>query len=193
MNTMETRLVRFLCPLTASLLVACEAEPTMSKAWAQDAAYSVERGGQPITVTGNAVHYFTTAVIHAEQPTPNGKVQRSTEIIRLTGDLNGYILYHPTSTFDFAAGTLVNTGTQFFSGTIAGSAPMILHDDAFRFTVDLATGATVGAVHLSRSKDAPHPGHWYECDLEVIGTGMTAAGDATANYSGTCTERGNGG
>jgi hypothetical protein len=143
-----------------------------------------------ISVSGSAVHYLTTAAIHSQQPTAVGMIQRSTEIIRLTGDLDGYILYHPTSTFDFANGTLVNTGTQLFSGTIAGSEPVVLHDDDFRFEVDLATGATLGSVRLARSNDAPHKGTWYECDLTVVGTGQTPEGDVLADYDGICLHRG---
>jgi hypothetical protein len=145
---------------------------------------------QTIPVSGSGVHFNTTAVVHSRQPTPTGMIQRSTEIAKLTGDLNGYILYHPTSEFDFVNNTLVNTGTQLFSGTIAGSDPVILHDDEFRFEVDLATGATRGEVHLSRSKDAPDRGEWYECDLVIVGTGLTPEGDAMADYTGTCTRKG---
>jgi hypothetical protein len=193
MKTIAAHRLRILVPLTiATLPAACTAESTVPEAAARSAVSHAVAGGRTVAVSGSAVHFFTTAVVHSETPTPTGKVRRSTEVIRLTGDLDGYILYHPTSTFDFAGGTLVNTGTQIYSGTIAGSAPMILHDDRFRFTVDLATGATVGEVHLSRSKDAPHPGSWYDCDLEIVGTGTTPAGDATADYGGTCTERGNG-
>jgi hypothetical protein len=193
MNPMQARRLRIFLPLFAApLLAACTAEPTVLDASAQETASRSAAGKRTVPVSGSAVHFFTTAVVHSEEPTQGGKVQRSTEIIRLTGDLDGYILYHPTSTFDFGSGTLVNTGTQIYSGTIAGSAPVILHDDRFRFTVDLTTGATVGEVHLSRSRDAPHPGTWYACDLEVVGTGMTPAGDAMADYAGTCTEHGHG-
>lgn len=145
---------------------------------------------QPASVSGTGVHYFSSAVEHSQEPTPTGMIQRSTDIVELRGDLNGLILYQPTSVFDFVNGTLVNTGTQVFSGTVLGSDPVILHDDQFRFEVDLDTGATTGQVHLSRAKDAPHPGSWYDCDLDVTGTGMTPAGDATFDYTGTCTSRG---
>jgi hypothetical protein len=37
-------------------------------------------------------------------------IQRSTETVELKGDLTGRILYHVTSTFDFANDSLVNTG-----------------------------------------------------------------------------------
>ena len=136
------------------------------------------------------MHYFTRAIIHSQEPTETGMVQRSSDYIELTGDLKGYVLYHPVSVFDFANGTLVNTGTQFFSGTVAGSAPVILHDDTFRFEVDLNSGATTGEVHLGRSKDAPEKGGWYECDLAITGTGMTPDGDGISDYSGTCRARG---
>jgi hypothetical protein len=188
MDIRLTRRFALTMPLFATL-IACDPEPTAPGAASR--ASGSAASARTIPVAGSAVHFLSTAAIHSAEPTETGLVQRSTEVVRLTGTLDGYILYHPVSTFDFAGGTLVNTGTQLFSGTIDGSAPVILHDDRFRFTVDLATGATVGEVHLSRSRDAPHPGGWYECDLEVVGTGMTAAGDAMVDYSGTCTERGN--
>lgn len=188
MSAIIARRIRITASLfIASLTAACTGEPTDPTA---ESAASSAATGRTMQVSGTAVHFFTTAAIHSDVTTQTGKVQRSTEIIRLEGDLDGYILYHPTSTFDFAAGTLVNTGTQLFSGTIAGSPPVILHDDQFLFTVNLATGATVGEVHLSRSSDAPHPGGWYDCDLEIVGTGLSTAGDGLADYSGTCTERG---
>jgi hypothetical protein len=194
MRTTRARRIRIALSLFAvALPSACIEEAVLPQAAAQEPASHSVASTRTIPVSGSAVHFLSTAAVHSEQLTPTGKVQRSTEVIRLTGDLDGYILYHPTSTFDFGAGTLVNTGTQIFSGTVAGSPPMILHDDRFRFTVDLATGATVGVVHLSRSNDAPHHGAWYECDLQVVGTGMTGAGDALADYTGTCTERGRGG
>lgn len=146
---------------------------------------------QPIQVSGSGVHFFSTAIVHSQEPTGNGRIQRSTDIVQLTGDVHGYVLYHPTSVFDFAGGTLVNTGTQIFSGTIAGSEPVILHDNTFRFEVDLATGEEHGVVHLSRSSDAPHQGGWYECNLDVVGTGVTADDDNMFDYSGVCTPRGN--
>jgi hypothetical protein len=177
--------------LAVPLLAVCNAAATVPEPPVlAEASSALGAVTQSMTVTGHAVHYFTTAIVHSQEPTESGMIQRSTEIIELTGDLNGYILYHPTSTFDFANGTLVNTGTQFFSGTIAGSEPVVLHDDAFRFEVQLATGQTIGEVHLSRSQDAPDRGGWYECDLIVVGTGLTPAGDGMAEYSGECSRRG---
>jgi hypothetical protein len=153
-------------------------------------AASALAGGRSFAVSGGATHFFTTAVIHSNEPDGNGMIQRSTDVIRLTGDLDGFILYHPTSVFDFDAGTLVNTGSQIFSGTVQGSEPLLLHDDTYRFEVDLSSGATAGEVHLGRSLDAPHRGLWFECDLEVVGTGFTPEGDGLAEYTGTCTEYG---
>lgn len=141
-------------------------------------------------VSGQGVHHFSTAIVHGMDQTDTGLIQRSSDIVTLSGDLEGHLLYHPTSVFDFAAETLVNTGTQIFSGTVLGSAPVILHDDQFRFEVDLASGAMTGTVHLGRSEDAPHHGYWYACDLDVTGTGSTEAGDATFSYTGHCTRTG---
>lgn len=142
--------------------------------------------GRAVEVNGEAVHYFSTAAIHSQLPSEGGMVQRSTDVIRLTGDIDGWVLYHPTSVFDYAEETLVNTGTQFFSGTVLGSDPVVLHDDTFRFDVDLASGETRGRIHLGRSSDAPHTGSWYECTLTAVGTGFTPEGDGLATYSGTC-------
>lgn len=146
---------------------------------------------QPIPVAGSTILFAASVVIHSEEPTDNGLIQRSSAAGLLTGDLSGTLLFHPTSVFDFANGTLVNTGTQFFAGTIAGSDAVVLHDDRFRFDVDLNTGATTGSVHFSRSNDAPHKGSWFQCDLVIVGTGVTADGDITSDYTGECIRRGN--
>jgi hypothetical protein len=177
MKTIETR-YGALPLLLALCLPACDE--------GAESPPAAERRSEAIPVQGSVVHYFTTAIIHSEEATETSKVQRSTDIVKMSGDLSGYILYHPTSAFDFAQGTLVNTGSQVFSGTIAGSEPVILYDQRFRFEVDLATGQTTGEVHLGRSLDAPHRDRWYECDLVVVGTGLTAEGDAMADYSGEC-------
>jgi hypothetical protein len=138
-------------------------------------------------VAGSGVHAFSTSIVHAQEETSaSGMIQRSSDVVTLTGDLSGHLLYHPTSAFDYAKGTLVNTGTQVFSGTVLDSPPVILHDDRFRFEVDLETGATIGEVHLGRSSDAPHAGYWYECHLQIVGTGLTPEGDATFSYRGEC-------
>lgn len=134
-------------------------------------------------VAGSGVHRFSSALIHSQEPTPTGFIQRSTDTVEVTGDLQGRILYHPVSEFDFAAGTLVNTGDQVFSGTVLGSVPVLLHDDRFRFVVELATGATVGEVYLEDRIDGRGT---VRCRLDVVGTGLDALGDATFDYTGRC-------
>jgi hypothetical protein len=139
-----------------------------------------------VLVTGSGEDHLSTAIVHSKEPTPTGKIQRSTEIVELRGDLKGFVLYHVTSVFDFAAGTLVNTGDQVFSGTIAGSAPAMLHDDQFRFRVNLATGEETGKAYLFDHVAGPK----VRCTLDVVGTGLTAEGNPAFDYRGTCTFRG---
>lgn len=134
------------------------------------------------SVAGSGVHYFTTALIHSNQPTPSGMIQRSTDTVELTGDLTGRLLYQPVSVFDFAAGTLVNTGRQVFSGTVLGSDPVLMYDDEFRFDVDLNAGTTTGRVYLTQMGDGPKR----RCTLQIVGTGTTADGNATFSYTGEC-------
>lgn len=157
----------------------------LAGAMASDARVLQQR--QPVTraVSGKAVHYFTTSIIHSETPTPRGKVVRSTDIVEVTGDLEGRVLYHPTSVVDTVSGTLVNTGSQVFSGTVLGSEPVLLHDDQFRFDVDLKPGGKeAGKVHLSNRLAGPK----IRCDLIVTGAGVkTADGNAIVEYRGTCT------
>jgi len=96
--------------------------------------------------------------------------------------LNGKILYHVTSVIDNQKGTLVNTGDQVFSGTIAGSEPVMIHDSKFRFEVNLATGADSGSVFLFDHIAGPH----VRCELKVTGTGKAADGNPTFRYTGIC-------
>jgi hypothetical protein len=134
-------------------------------------------------VSGSGVHFFTTAIVHSSEPTPTGMIQRSTETVELTGDLVGRILYHPVSVFDFVEGTLVNEGHQVFSGTVLDTGPVLIHDDEFRFEVDLATGITVGEVHLVDRIAGPRT----RCHLEIYGFGETTPeGDAIVEYTGVC-------
>ncbi len=136
-----------------------------------------------IPVAGTGVHYFSTARVYSQQPSETGFIQRSTDTVELEGDLNGRVLYHPVSTFDFAAGTLVNTGNQVFSGTVLGSEPVMLHDEWFRFEVNLATGETVGEIYLGEHMAGPR----VRCELNVSGDGtLTATGDAVVGYTGRC-------
>jgi hypothetical protein len=168
---------QILAGLMAATVLACA---MASYARVPDDRQSITR-----SVSGSAVHFFTTAIIHSQTPTATGMVQRSTDIIELSGDLKGRVLYHPTSVFDFAKGTLVNTGNQVFSGTVLGSAPVLLHDDEFRFEVDLNTGGMEsGEVHLSDRIAGPK----IRCDLVAVGAGAkTPEGNSIVDYSGTCT------
>ncbi|HET7746922.1 MAG TPA: hypothetical protein VFM29_06450, partial [Vicinamibacteria bacterium] len=134
--------------LSLALVLAVEAPPT-------------------VPVSGTAVHYFASAIVHSREFTPTGVIQRSTETVELQGDLVGRVLYQPTTVIDFVQGTLVNTGHQVFSGTVVGSEPVLLYDDAFRFQVNFNTGEEAGDVHLTDVIAGPK----VECHLHVVGTG----------------------
>lgn len=143
---------------------------------------AVRAQAQP--VKGTATDMLTTAIVHSTASTATGKVEASTETIELTGDLRGRVLYQPTSVYDFAKGTLVNTGRQVFSGTVLGSAPVLLYDDTFRFEVDLKTGNEKGEVHLTRNLAGPE----VRCDLKIAGISRKAAdGNPIVDYTGECT------
>lgn len=133
-------------------------------------------------VAGTGVHYLSTSIIHSQEATPTGMIQRSTDTVELDGDLVGRVLYHPVSVFDFVENTLVNTGHQVFSGTVLGSEPVMLHDDRFRFEVDLTTGETTGRVFLTDRIAGPG----VRCRLWVVGVGQTPDGDPLIEYEGRC-------
>ena len=143
-------------------------------------------GPVTVDVAGSAVDLLTTAIVHSEEPTPTGMIQKSTQTVELTGGLTGRVLYHVTSVFDFVNGTLVNTGDQVYSGTIAGSAPVLIHDDQFRFEANLVTGQERGQVYLFKHL----AGAKVRCQLDITGTGMNAEGNPTSTYTGKCTFRG---
>jgi hypothetical protein len=143
-------------------------------------------GPRVVEVSGSGIDLLNTALVHSKEATATGLIQRSTEIVELTGDLRGKVLYHVTSVFDFVQGTLVNTGDQVYSGTIAGSAPVMIHDDEFRFQVNLVTGAESGQVYLRDHIAGP----LVRCTLAVLGTGMNAEGNPTFDYTGQCEFRG---
>jgi hypothetical protein len=136
-----------------------------------------------IAVSGSGVDLLSTALVHSKDSTNARMVQKSTEIVELRGDLVGRVLYHVTSVFDFARGTLVNKGDQVYSGTVAGSAPVMLHDDNFQFDVNLRTGEEHGRVYLVHHIAGPT----IRCTLDVVGTGMNAQGNPTFTYHGQCT------
>jgi hypothetical protein len=174
--------------LTLSIGLACAmaSDARVVSTTSTDAAREVwdETHATTRSVSGTAVHFFTTAIIHSQTSTATGMIQRSTDIIELSGDLKGRVLYHPVSVFDFINGTLVNTGNQVFSGTVLGSAPVLLHDDEFRFVVDLKSGELEsGEVHLSDRIAGPK----IRCDLVAVGAGAkTPEGNSIVDYSGTC-------
>ena len=143
-------------------------------------------GTTTVTVAGTGYDDLRNAIVHWQKPTATGLIQQSTEIVELNGDLIGRVLYHVTTEIDFVNGTLVNTGEQVYSGTVAGSAPVLIHDDQFRFEVNLVTGQETGQVFLLNHLAGPK----VRCTLKVIGTGLNADGNPTFSYSGECTFRG---
>lgn len=155
----------------------------------------IENGNGPWKeVSGTAIHYFDDVpgrgvITHDVTPTDTGVKQRTTDTIDLFGDLEGRVLYQPQTVIDFTEGTLVNTGNQVFSGTVLGEGPVLLHDNLFRFDVNLATGETVGKVFLIDHVDGPV----VDCVLEIIGTGFSEEGNGLADYTGRCRFRGNAG
>ena len=144
------------------------------------------KGTTTIQVAGSGFDDLKNAIVHSQQPTPTGMIQQGTEVVELYGDLRGRVLYHVTTVLDFVNGTLVNTGDQVFSGTIAGSSPVMIHDNDFRFNVNLLTGQETGSVFLSNQIAGPK----VRCALDVVGTGLNADGNPTFDYRGTCTFRG---
>jgi hypothetical protein len=139
-----------------------------------------------VKVAGTGYDDLKNAIVHWKKTTATGLVQQSTEIVELDGDLRGRVLYHVTSVFDFVNSTLVNTGDQVFSGTIRGSAPVLIHDDQFRFDANLSTGAETGTVYLLDHIAGPK----VRCRLDVRGTGLNEVGNPTFEYTGECRFRG---
>lgn len=135
-----------------------------------------------IQVSGAGTDLLNGAVVHTKKLTATGIIQHGTEIVELTGDLTGKILYHVTTVIDNQRGTLTNTGDQVFSGTIKGSEPVMIHDSRFRFDVNLASGAESGSVYLFDHIAGPP----VRCELKVTDTGKTADGNPTFKYTGTC-------
>ncbi len=139
------------------------------------------------SVSGTAIHYFDdqpgrNVIIHNVIPTETGIQQSSTETIDLFGDIHGRVLYQPETVIDEVAGTLTNTGNQVFSGTILGVGPVLLHDELFRFDVNLQTGETVGTAFLLDRIDGPRA----ICVLKINGTGFDDNGNGLAEYEGRC-------
>jgi hypothetical protein len=141
-----------------------------------------QRGERVVQVAGDGVDLVSGAIIHSKTNTPTGTIQKSTGSVELNGDLHGRVLFETTSIFDSAKNTLVNTGDQVYSGTIAGSEPAMIHDSQFRFEVNLTTGADSGSVYLLDHIAGPR----VRCTLRVVGTGKNADGNPTFNYTGEC-------
>lgn len=139
--------------------------------------------GRTIEVKGTGYDQLNGAVVHSKQKTATGTIQHSTGIVVLDGDLHGRVLYQVTSVIDDRAGTLVNSGSQVFSGTIAGSAPVMLYDSRFRFYVNLKTGEEHGSVYLTDHIAGPQ----VRCELKVVGNGKRVDGNPAFKYTGTCT------
>ena len=142
-----------------------------------------------VSVSGSGIDIASEAIIHSELTTPTGMIRMLTEIVELTGDVNGKVLYQATQEFDFAANTLVVTGENVFSGTIAGSDPVILRSDESRFEVDLATGEETGGAPHSQQRC---PGQGILVRLRPPGrrNRPDTGGKPTFDYSGTCTRKG---
>ena len=47
-----------------------------------------------VAVAGSGEDQLATAIVHSQEPTPTGKIQKSTEIVVLNGDVKGFVLYH---------------------------------------------------------------------------------------------------
>lgn len=176
-------MIRFTMSLVAAALLFASG---VVEAGDNHAGTAGDTGPRTITVSGSGYDALTTALIHSKETTPTGFIQKSTETVELQGGLTGRLLYHVTSVFDLVKKTLVNTGDQVFSGTIAGSEPVMIHDDQFRFEVDLVTGQDAGQVYLFNNIAGPK----VRCRLQVVGTGLNSDGNPTFDYTGTCTFRG---
>jgi hypothetical protein len=146
------------------------------------AGEDVASKARSVKVAGSGTDVLNSAIIHSKRKTPNGMIQQSTETVELKGDLTGRVLYQVTSTLDLANQTLVSTGDQVFSGTIAGSEPVMIHDGRFRFDVNLTTGKDNGSVYLVDHIAGPK----VRCTLRVVGTGKDADANPTFNYAGRC-------
>ena len=176
-NRITLRLIPALSLLAATACYADKPNPPGQGLW-QD-------------VSGTAIHYFDevpgrNVITHEATPTETGLNLRTTDTIDLFGDLNGRVLYQPETVIDNVEGTLVNTGNQVFSGTVLGIGPVLLHDDLFRFDVNLRTGATVGKAFLVDRIDGPN----IDCVIDIVGTGFSEEGNGLADYSGRCRIRG---
>ena len=148
-------------------------------------AHGAATATRTVHVSGTGTDELNHALVHSKQTTPTGTLERSTQTVQLNGDLDGRVLYQVSTVVDSRTNTLVNTGDQVFSGTVAGSQPVMLHDSRFRFEVNLASGEERGLVYLHDHIAGPY----VECTLKVSGTGKNQEGNPTFTYSGDCTFR----
>lgn len=133
-------------------------------------------------VSGTGIHYESEGLEHSIEPTDTGFVRKSTDIVELSGDLKGLAVFQPISVINLVEGTIVNTGSQVFSGTVLGSEPVVLHDDNFRFEINLNTGQTTGDIFLTDRVSGPI----IRCILQMQGTGRTTEGYNLSIYWGKC-------
>ena len=133
-------------------------------------------------VMGTGIHYESDGIEHSVVPTENGYLRRSTDIVELSGDLQGFAVFQPISSINLAEGTIVNTGTQVFSGTVLDSEPVMLHDDGFRFDINVDTQETTGRIYLTDRLSGPV----VRCILEMRGTGRTPERYNLSEYWGKC-------
>lgn len=139
-------------------------------------------GGNWQVVQGTAIHYESEGIEHSQTPTATGYVRVSTDIVELAGDLVGRAVFQPVSEVNVVEGTIVNTGSQVFSGTVLNSDPVMLYDDGFRFHINMATGETTGRIYLTDRIAGPV----VRCILKMEGTGRTVEGYNLSNYWGRC-------
>lgn len=140
-------------------------------------------GYERVTISGGGLHDFGSQIVHRSQETSSGNLEETTESIDLWGDLEGRVLYQPRSVYDFNKGTLVNTGNQVFSGTVKGSRPVMLFDNAFRFEIDLSTKAVRGKVYLTQHVAGPR----ISCELTVTDDGVRQSDKQPLfKYEGVC-------
>src|SRR4029077_11759632 len=134
---------------TRHVVVVVAAALSIASVHARVLAGSPSPKDRTVQVAGNGLDRLDRAIVHSTVNTPTGMIQKATETVDLFGDLTGTVLYLVTSNFDFVHGTLVNTGDSVYSVTIAGSAPVMVHDDQSHFDVNLNTGQERGQVYLS--------------------------------------------
>lgn len=140
-------------------------------------------GYERIEVSGGGVHDYSTQIVHRSKITGSGKRELTTETIDLWGDLEGRVLYQPYGVTNTNKGTLVNTGNQVFSGTVKGSRPVMLFDDAFRFEVDFFNGTVRGEVYLTQHVSGPK----MSCELTIVDDGVRETdGQPLFRYEGHC-------